>query len=69
MNQAGAPPPVQQEDGRRRVTGNTLSDPKFKDGEQMRTDDYVVVNPPFSVKTWSNGLTPANDPQPALCLG
>ena len=51
------------------MTGNTLSDPKFKDGEQLRTDDYVVVNPPFSVKTWSNGLTPANDPQPALCLG
>lgn len=44
------------------VTGNTLSSPKFKDGEQLRTYDYVVANPPFSVKTWSTGLTPANDP-------
>lgn len=44
------------------LTGNTLSDPKFKDGQQLRTYDYVVANPPFSVKTWSTGLTPANDP-------
>lgn len=43
-------------------TGNTLSDPKFKDGEKLRTYDYAVANPPFSVKTWSTGLTPANDP-------
>ena len=38
------------------VTGNTLFDPKFKDGEQLRTYDYVVANPPFSDKTWSTGL-------------
>ena len=44
------------------LTGNTLSDPKFKDGEKLRTYDYVVANPPFSVKTWSTGLTPSNDP-------
>lgn len=37
--------------------GNTLSDPKFKDGERLRTYDYVVANPPFSDKTWSTGLT------------
>jgi type I restriction enzyme M protein len=43
------------------LTGNTLADPKFKDGEQLRTYDYVVANPPFSVKTWSTGLTPAED--------
>ncbi|MFC1560574.1 N-6 DNA methylase [Pseudomonadota bacterium] len=43
-------------------TGNTLSDPQFKDGEKLRTYDYAVANPPFSVKTWSTGLTPANDP-------
>jgi type I restriction enzyme M protein len=42
--------------------GNTLSSPKFTDGEQLRTYDYVVANPPFSVKTWSVGLTPENDP-------
>lgn len=42
--------------------GNTLAAPKFKDGEQLRTYDYVVANPPFSVKTWSVGLTPERDP-------
>ena len=44
------------------VSGNTLSAPKFKDGEQPRTYDYVVANPPFSDKTWSTGLTPSMDP-------
>src|SRR6478735_9952151 len=44
------------------LSGNTLFDPKFKDGEQLRTYDYVVANPPFSDKTWSTGLTPSADP-------
>jgi type I restriction enzyme M protein len=44
------------------LTGNTLSDPKFKDGEKLRTYDYVVAGVPFSEKTWSTGLTPSNDP-------
>jgi type I restriction enzyme M protein len=44
------------------LPGNTLAAPKFKDGEQLRTYDYVVANPPFSDKTWSTGLTPAKDP-------
>ncbi len=39
------------------LSGNTLFDPKFKAGEQLRTYDYVVANPPFSDKTWSTGLT------------
>ncbi len=39
------------------LSGNTLFDPKFKDGEKLRTYDYVVANPPFSDKTWSTGLT------------
>jgi len=38
------------------ISGNTLTDPKFKEGEQLRTYDYVVANPPFSDKTWSTGL-------------
>lgn len=42
--------------------GNTLANPKFKDGEGLRRYDYVVANPPFSLKTWSTGLTPENDP-------
>lgn len=35
----------------------TLVKPRFLDGEQLRTYDYVVANPPFSDKTWSTGLT------------
>ena len=44
------------------LSGNTLAAPKFKDGERLRTYDYVVANPPFSDKTWSTGLTPTSDP-------
>ena len=44
------------------LSGNTLDAPKFKDGEQLRTYDYVVANPPFSDKTWTTGLTPSKDP-------
>jgi type I restriction enzyme M protein len=44
------------------ISGNTLAEPKFKDGEQLRTYDYVVANPPFSDKSWTTGLTPSNDP-------
>ncbi|MFN7725903.1 MAG: N-6 DNA methylase, partial [Rubrivivax sp.] len=36
--------------------GNTLADPKFLEGDQLKTFDYVVANPPFSDKRWSNGL-------------
>ena len=43
------------------VAGNTLTAPKFKDGERLRTYDYVVANPPFSDKTWTTGLTPSTD--------
>lgn len=43
------------------VQGDTLSNPKFKDGQGLRTYDYVVANPPFSDKSWSTGLTPAED--------
>ena len=43
------------------LSGNTLAAPKFKDGEHLRTYDYVVANPPFSDKTWSTGLTPSAD--------
>ena len=43
------------------VQGNTLADPKFKDGDTLKTFDYVVANPPFSDKRWSTGLDPAND--------
>jgi len=51
------------------LSGNTLAAPKFKDGEKLRTYDYVVANPPFSDKTWSTGLTPANDPYQRFTWG
>ncbi len=48
------------------MQGNTLADPKFKDGQSgnhsLKTFDYVVANPPFSDKRWSTGLDPLNDP-------
>src|SRR6267378_6558762 len=44
------------------LQGNTLADPKFKDGDTLKTFDYVIANPPFSDKRWSNGLDPLNDP-------
>jgi type I restriction enzyme M protein len=42
--------------------GNTLADPKFRDGDALKTFDYVVANPPFSDKRWSNGVDTSNDP-------
>lgn len=42
--------------------GNTIADPKFKDGNSLKQFDYVVANPPFSDKRWSTGIDPANDP-------
>lgn len=44
------------------IQGNTLSDPKFKEGEALKAFDYVVANPPFSDKRWSTGLSPDTDP-------
>ena len=41
---------------------NTLSKPFFKNRDgSLKTFDYVVANPPFSTKSWSNGFDPAND--------
>jgi type I restriction enzyme M protein len=42
--------------------GNTLADPKFKDGNTLKTFDFVVANPPFSDKRWSTGIDPLHDP-------
>ncbi len=42
--------------------GNTLSTPRFpgpKGG--LKTFDFAVANPPFSAKSWSNGLDPDHD--------
>lgn len=51
------------------LNGNTLAAPKFKDGEQLRTYDYVVANPPFSDKTWSTGIIPSEDPYQRFAWG
>jgi type I restriction enzyme M protein len=44
------------------MQGNTLTDPRFKDGDTLKQFDFVVANPPFSDKRWSTGLDPAKDP-------
>jgi len=36
--------------------GDTITSPQLIQSAQLRTFDYVVMNPPFSVKSWSNGL-------------
>jgi len=36
--------------------GDTITSPQFVDGQQLDTFDFVVMNPPFSTKSWSNGL-------------
>jgi type I restriction enzyme M protein len=43
------------------VRENTLSTPLFKDGNQLKTFEYAVANPPFSFKSWSNGVDSVND--------
>jgi type I restriction enzyme M protein len=42
--------------------GNTLSSPYFKNKDgTLKTFDFAVANPPFSMKAWSNGLDPLHD--------
>lgn len=42
------------------VSGNTFSDPQFfEDGSDetvLRRFDYIVANPPFSIKNWTDGV-------------
>ncbi|MBL4937786.1 type I restriction-modification system subunit M [Clostridium sp. YIM B02515] len=40
-------------------SGNTFSDPQYKkdgDDTQLKRFDYIVANPPFSLKNWTDGL-------------
>lgn len=36
--------------------GDTIVDPKFRSGDKLDTFDFLVANPPFSVKSWTSGL-------------
>ena len=38
------------------VKGDTITSPQFTNGDHLRTFDFAVANPPFSVKSWSSGL-------------
>ncbi|MFD0993175.1 type I restriction-modification system subunit M [Tenacibaculum geojense] len=40
---------------------NTIASPQFKDDGQLKRFDFVVANPPFSVKNWTSGIVPMND--------
>jgi len=42
--------------------GNTLSNPHFTEKGGLKTFDFVVANPPFSSKAWSNGVNTEHDP-------
>lgn len=44
--------------------GNTLAAPQFTNEAtgELKTFEYAVANPPFSYKSWMNGLDPLNDP-------
>jgi type I restriction enzyme M protein len=42
--------------------GNTLSTPEYKNEDgQLKTFDFSVANPPFSVKSWDNGINVNDD--------
>ena len=36
--------------------GDTITSPQLIKGPDLRTFDFAVANPPFSLKSWSNGL-------------
>jgi type I restriction enzyme M protein len=36
--------------------GDTIASPQFTTSDRLNTFDFLVANPPFSVKSWANGL-------------
>ncbi|MES2094510.1 MAG: class I SAM-dependent DNA methyltransferase [Actinomycetota bacterium] len=36
--------------------GDTITSPQFTANDRLDTFDFLVANPPFSVKSWANGL-------------
>lgn len=43
------------------ANANTLSTPKFKNGDNLERFDFAVANPPFSYKSWRNGIDTGSD--------
>src|SRR5690625_977279 len=41
--------------------GDTITSPQFIENNKLRRFDFAVSNPPFSTKSWSNGIDPEND--------
>lgn len=40
--------------------GNTLSEPRFLDGDRLQQFDVVLANPPYSIKQWNRSLWAAD---------
>ncbi|WP_286753057.1 MULTISPECIES: type I restriction-modification system subunit M [Sphingobacterium] len=52
------------------IADNTLSRPFYKEENgSLKKFDYVVANPPFSLKSWSNGVNVENDEYNRFKLG
>ena len=52
------------------IADNTLTRPFWKNQHGgLKTFDYVVANPPFSLKSWSNGVSTDNDEYERFDLG
>ncbi len=43
--------------GENKAMIDTLSNPSFIENGMLKTFDYVVANPPFSLKNWTDGLS------------
>jgi type I restriction enzyme M protein len=52
------------------VADNTLTRPAYKEADgSLKRFDYVVANPPFSLKSWSNGVNIESDEYNRFDLG
>lgn len=52
------------------VADNTLTRPAYKEADgSLKRFDYVVANPPFSLKSWSNGVNVDSDEFNRFALG
>jgi type I restriction enzyme M protein len=40
---------------------NTITSPQFTENGKLKRFDFVVANPPFSVKNWDSGIVPLDD--------